>query len=87
MKLKLLAITLIVSSSAVFIPTQNAQAFWGGGWMPWNWFRDYPYYGGYYPYGYPYYNNGYYPYGNYYYPSYNNGYYPYGGYPPYYGWW
>ncbi len=71
------AATLLVVSSATLIPTQDAEAFWGGI-MPWNWFNGpggwggYPYYGGYYPYygGYPYWGG---------YPYYGG--YPYGGGP------
>jgi len=82
--LKLLAIALVISGSTL-IPTQDTQAFWGGNWMPWNWFDDYPYYGNYYPYYPPYSYYGYYPYygGGYPYGSY----YPYGYYPYNGGWW
>ena len=75
---RMLAVTLLIIS-AVLLPTQSAQAFFG--WMmPWNWFGHswgwddwgyggYPYYG----YGGPW---GYRPWGGYGYP-----YYGYGGYP------
>ncbi len=55
----LVAVTLIVGS-AMLIPTQNAEAWWGR-MMPWNWMDNggwggYPYYNNYYPYygNYPY---------------------------------
>jgi hypothetical protein len=66
----LIAVMLLVGTSAVFIPS-NAQAWWGG-WTPWDWMMPggwgdyyYPYYGG----GYPYYGGGYYPYYPYYAPT------------------
>ncbi len=63
----LVAVMLLVGTSAVFVPS-NAQAWWGG-WTPWDWMMPggwddyyYPYYGGYYPYyggAYPYYGGAY----------------------------
>lgn len=76
MKLKTtLMAAFLVGTSALAM--SSANAFFFGGWAPWNWFDngwyDYPYYGGYPGYygGYPGYYGGY--------PGY------YGGYPGYYG--
>lgn len=88
MSLKKLMIVMTLAGAAA-LPVSSANAFWGGSWMPWNWFDDdyygYPgYWGG--PYGgYPYGWGGYPGYG---YPGYGWGGYPgyYGGYPGY-GWW
>ena len=57
---------------AAAMPISSANAFWGGSWMPWNWFD----------------NDYYYPYGGYGYPGYWGGYpgYGWGGYPGYGGW-
>ena len=84
---KLMVSLLLVCATA--LPMASANAFWGGGWMPWDWFDDDDYYYG--PYGYPGYYGGYpgyyggYPgyYGGY--PGYYGGYPAYGGYPGYYG--
>jgi len=56
---------MLLATSATFVPTQSANAFFGG-WSPWNWGG--PGWGGYYPYhgwghpwgAYPYYGG--YPY-------------------------
>ena len=71
--LHVFAVALLVSSSTLFVPTQDAEAFFTS-WMPWNWMRGwgndyYPYYGGYG--GYPYWGGGYPHWGGY----------------PYRGWW
>lgn len=88
MSLKKLLIVLMLAGAAA-LPATSANAFWGGGWMPWNWFDNgyygYPGYWGGYPYGgYPgYWGDPYY--GGY--PGYWGGGYPYygGGYPGYWG--
>jgi hypothetical protein len=84
MSLRKIMIALLLTGATALPVTVNA--FWGGSWMPWNWF-DNDYYGG--PWGYPGYGWGGYPgYGWGGYPGYGWGGYPgygYGGYPGY-GW-
>ena len=56
---KLMAAVLLAGAAA--LPVSSANAFWGGDWMPWDWFDDdwddYPYWGA--PWGYPGYGYGY----------------------------
>jgi len=91
-----LVLAMLLAGAAA-LPVTSANAFWGGSWMPWNWF-DNGYYGGG-PWGYPGYGWGGYPgygwggypgYGWGGYPGYGWGGYPgygWGGYPGYGGWW